>query len=116
MSKPTNPLDLLQQMNMSELVLLAQEHDENAHRGLSREDLYQLILNPTEETLPVRTVNKYRLTIMSKVLEHWAQVRPLLVCPAATGSRRACFQCTDLQVVECVSTNKHLFEKKEEIT
>lgn len=105
---------ILDGLNQSELVLLAQENDENAHRWLTREELYSRILEPNLPPLPERRVNKYRLMIMDTVLEHWVQVRPLLVCPAATGNRRACFQCVDLQVIECAHTNNKLLFKKEE--
>lgn len=105
--------DLLDEMNASELLLLAQENNPNAHRGLSREMLYELILSDDEIPLPDRHVDKVRLQIMSFVDENFKQVEPLVqACPAKTRDLRACFQCTDIQVVECALTNPIIFESR----
>lgn len=109
-------MSILSRMNMTELVELAQETNPEAHRGLSREVLEQIIANPPEQgpTLPEKPINKYRLRIMSFVLDHWEQVKPMLTCPAKSGDPRACFQCTDIQVVECVTTNRdNIFPRRE---
>jgi hypothetical protein len=106
--------DLLDSMNASELLLLAQENNPNAHRGLSREVIYDLILG-AEITLPERHVDKVRLQIMSFVDENFKQVEPLVqACPAKTRDPRACFQCTDVQVVECALNNPIIFESKKQ--
>ena len=99
---------ILDQMNMTELTELAKETNPDAHRGLSREVLNQIILNAPEDgpKLPEKPINKYRLRIMTFVLDHWEQVKPMLTCPAKSGDPRACFGCTDVQVVECVTMNK----------
>jgi len=105
-------MSILDNMNMTELVALAQETNVEAHRGLSREALVELLTDRYTGTLPERPVNKYRLRIMEFVLDHWEQVKPMLTCPARSGDSRACFNCTDVQVVECVSTNRdNLFPK-----
>lgn len=104
--------DLLDSMNTSELLLLAQEMNPNAHRGLPRETLYGLILGE-EINLPYRHVDKVRLQIMSFVDANFKQVEPLVqACPAKTRDLRACFQCTDTQVVECALSNPIIFESK----
>lgn len=95
----------LDELNQSELVLLAEEHDTEAHRGLSRAKLIAIIRGKGKP-YPARQVNKVRLKIMDYIIEHWVQVEPLLSCPAMTGNPRACFQCTDIQVAECALTNK----------
>jgi hypothetical protein len=108
-------MTILDQMNMSELVELAQETNPEAHRGLSREVLKDIITKAPEEgpALPEKKINKHRLRIMNFVLEHWEQVKPMLKCPAGTGDPRACFNCTDIQVMECVATNHHnIYPKK----
>ncbi len=103
--------DLLDEMNTSELLLLAQENNPNAHRGLPREVLYELITSDEETDLPDRHVDKVRLQIMSFVDENFKQVEPLVQGgPAKTRDLRACFQCTDIQVVECALTNPIIFE------
>lgn len=108
-------MTILSQMNMTELVELAQETHPEAHRGLSREVLEAIITNTPETgpTLPEKKVNRHRLRIMNFVQEHWEQVKPMLTCPARTGDPRACFNCTDVQVVECVTTNRDNIYPKE---
>jgi len=102
----------LDEMNLSELVLLAQDEEPSAHRGLGREALIS-IAEGEEVTLPVREVDRVRLYIMEFILDHWTQVKPLLDCPAQTKAPRACFSCTDIQVAECALENKKLFFGKE---
>ena len=75
-------MEALDQMNISELALLAQDHDPEAHRGLGRDTLVEIILDGPRD-LPARQVNKVRLRIMQYVIDHWVQVRPLVQgCPA----------------------------------
>lgn len=106
-------------MNHSELALLAQDHDPEAHRGLSRETLIGIIRLPPDVVdvvgpeLPLRRVNKIRLNIMRYLIDHWTQVEPLLSCPAHTKDPRACFTCTDVQVVECAALNRNVFKETE---
>lgn len=94
----------LKEMNLTELAELAQEIDEGAHRGLGREKL-EAILHGKEKAKP-RHLDKVRLTIMQYILGNWKQVSPLLSCPARTQDPRACFTCTDIQVVECAVQNE----------
>ena len=100
----------LDELNDSELVLLAQDHDPGAHRGLGRDVLLAIITGDVESALPERTIDTSRRRIMLYVLDHWNQVKPLLSCPARTASPSACFNCTDIQVVECVVTNPQIFK------
>lgn len=105
-------MSILNRMNMTELVALAQEIDPEAHRGIGRDELVRLLTDASPEALPQKPINKYRLRIMEFVVDHWEQVKPMLTCPARSGDSRACFNCTDVQVVECVSTNRdNLFPK-----
>ncbi len=101
----------LDDMNQSELVLLAQDHEPNVHRGLDRQVLCDIILGKEVE-LPRRRIDKLRVKIMAYILEHWKQVKPLLTCPAITESPTACFTCTDMQVIECAMTNPQIFKIK----
>jgi len=104
--------DLLAKMNLSELALLAQEHNVNAHRGLDRDILVRIILGE-DIHLPDRHVDKIRLKIMSFIDKNFRQVEPLVQsCPAKTRDLRACFQCTDVQVTECALSNPIIFETK----
>lgn len=98
----------LDDLNLSELVLLAQETNDKAHRGLGREVLTKLALGE-DVAIQERQIDKTRLTIMEFVDAHWDQVRPLLSCPAKTRDPRACFQCTDIQVLECATSNDIIF-------
>lgn len=102
--------DLLDEMNASELLLLAQENNLNAHRGLDRAVLIKIILGE-EIDLPERQVDKIRLKIMTFIDENFKQVEPLVqACPAKTRDLRACFQCTDVQVTECALGNPIIFD------
>lgn len=64
----------------------------------------------TEEEHPV---DKWRLTIISFLLDYWERVHPQLQCPAkdmkhpdpAQRNERPCFGCSDLQVMACVADN-----------
>lgn len=98
-------------MNITELTLKAQEMNPNAHRGLGAEVLLA-IASGEEYDLPDRAVDNMRLTIMAFLLDHWEQVKPLVACPAASMSPRACFQCTDIQVIECAVKNKETLFRK----
>lgn len=103
----------LDDLNTTELVYLAQEVDEEVHRGLSKEALKDLIVTGEPQGLQQRHVNKVRLRIMQYITDHWKQVEPLLSCPASSRDLRACYQCTDIQVVECALTNKkNIFPKE----
>jgi hypothetical protein len=98
-------------INETELTWLAQENNPNAHRSLGRERLLAIVMGEDVD-LPDRAVDKVRLRIMEFVDQHWTQVEPLLACPARTRDPRACFNCTDVQVVECaLSNNKKIFGK-----
>lgn len=105
----------LEDFNDSEIVMLAQEVDESAHRGVPREVLLQIIEQGSSEGVGLRPrrVNKLRLRIMDFILDNWKQVEPLLSCPARTKDRRACFQCTDIQTIECTVLNQKTLPKKE---
>ena len=102
----------LDELNITELLQLAQEENPNAHRGVSR-DILVRIINGEEISLPPRKVDKTRLQIMEYINTYWAQVKPLVQgCPARTQDPRACFQCSDVQVVECALTNPQIFNRK----
>lgn len=104
----------LDDLNDTELVLVAQDVDEQAHRGLGRDALMEIIEAGEAPGLKTRRVNKTRLRIMQYINDHWKQVEPLLSCPASTKDPRACFQCTDVQVVECAVTNQKQFFPKDD--
>lgn len=105
--------ELLDEMCLSELVVLAQHHEPEAHRDLGREELINLILEATPvDPLPQRKINRVRLRIMDYVIRNWELVRPLAqACPAGTKNPRACFRCTDLQAAECASLNQEELEQ-----
>jgi hypothetical protein len=99
-------------MNLSELVVIAQNFAPEAHRGLSRELLISIIENHDNEVeLPQRTINKKRLRIMRYVNDNWGQVEYQVSCPAKTRDPHACFVCTDVQTAECVLQNRKRFEE-----
>lgn len=97
-----------QKMNISELVVVAQELEEQAHRGMSREHLIQIIEGESL-LVPERIVNKKRLKIMQYIDAHWEQVAYQVSCPAKSRDPRACFSCCDIQVVMCSVRNQDKF-------
>jgi hypothetical protein len=63
------------------------------------------------EKVPPRRVDKIRLQIMGFINENFAQVEPLVQsCPAKTREKRACFRCTDVQVIDCALNNPLIFK------
>lgn len=97
------------QLNLTELVVCAREQNPNAHRGLPRDVLLR-IAQGEDIDLPIPAVDLLRTSIMGFILEHWKQVKPLLSCPARTKDPRACFVCTDVQVIECNAMNPGIEE------
>jgi len=105
--------DLLDSLNVSELVLMAQETNPSAHRGLPRETLIRLALGEDVD-LPQRRVDKTRLLVMQWIDANFKQVSPIVGgCPARTRDLRACFQCTDVQATECALTNSFILKNTE---
>lgn len=101
-------------LNTSELVLNAQDVDENAHRGMERSELIRLITKGSDEPLPTYRPDKYRLRIMEYLNDNWQRVEPLIRCPARSRDPRACFSCTDIQVAECSLSNAFIFKKDDQ--
>lgn len=100
-------------LNTSELALMAQDFDANAHRGLERPTLIRILSGETTESLPTYRPDKYRLRIMRYMNENWERVEPLLRCPARSRDPHACFSCPDIQVAECSINNPTIFSKKD---
>ena len=95
-------------LNKTELAAIAREFHPEAHRGLPFDVLVRIIESFDAE-LPMRTVNKKRLDVMTHVNNHWESVSPLVRCPAQSREARACFGCSDTQVACCVLENAKLF-------
>jgi hypothetical protein len=101
----SDDFSFLDELNLSELVEIARAGSPNAHRSLGREALIAIIVGADNEPLPTRNIDVWRKTIFAFVDAHWKQVEPLLSCPMKTRQPHACFQCTDVQVAECVLVN-----------
>lgn len=99
----------LDELSTTELVTIAREVENEAHRGLAREVLIAIIEGEAT-ALPQRTINKKRLRIMQYLDANWEQVSSLVSCPAKTRDPWACFGCTDVQAASCVLDNKDKFE------
>lgn len=106
--------DELNELNDTELATIAKETDPEAHRGLDREVLAAIITGALQKKLPQRLLNKKRLQLMEYVNTYWSQVSALAgSCPAKTRDAHACFQCNDIQLIDCAQTNPTIFEKRE---
>lgn len=94
----------LDELNASELGLMAWYMNPGAHRGLPREVLYAIIRGEEVE-LPERHIDIWRATIFKYCDSHWDQVSPLISCPMKSRKPHACFSCPDVQVAECTLDN-----------
>lgn len=103
---------LLQDMNQSERLVLAQEVNPNAHRGLEPETLIAIITGHDVD-LPRRRVDESRDAIFRFVDAYWKQVEPLLSCPMRTRRPDACYTCTDIQAAECMLINQQTIERNQ---
>ncbi len=97
-----------EELNHTELVALAAEFNPNAHHGLPRSWLIQIIEGEDIE-LPERLIHKKRLRVMGYINEHWDAVSYQISCPARSQDPYACFGCSDLQAASCVLTNAKKF-------
>lgn len=112
----------LDELNLSELVVMASYENMNVHRGLPREVLVSIIKGMII-SLPERNIDIWRKTIFAFTDSHWAQCSPLLSCPMKARTLHACFSCLDVQVAECTLVNhqtlintRDLHRKKENAT
>lgn len=94
----------LDELNASELALMAWYMNPGAHRGLPR-DVLCTIIRGEEVSLPERNIDIWRGTIFKFCDSHWDQVAPLISCPMKSRQRHACFSCPDVQVAECTLDN-----------
>jgi hypothetical protein len=99
--------------NITELVTLAQTFEPEAHRGLGRTKLLQIIGEELVD-LPEREINKNRKKITRYLDIYWEQVGSLVSCPAKSRDPRACFGCIDLQAANCITNNAGKFEIEED--
>ena len=97
-------------LNASELALLAQEENNEAHRGIDRDVLIRIAEGELIE-LPKRPVSRSRDTLGRVILERWEQYSPILTCPAKNRNLRACYTCTDIQAVECAFWNENVIKE-----
>jgi hypothetical protein len=103
----------LADLNDTELAAIVQDSEPEASRTMPRLELVKLLDND-HPTRPTRPINKLRLNIMGYIIDHWSQVEVLLSCPAKSKDPRACFSCTDIQVIECGITNKALLTQHQQ--
>jgi len=99
-----NEWAFLDELNLSELVLMAWSMHPGAHRALPREVLYAIIRGE-DIVLPERHIDIWRHTIFKFCDDHWMQVKPFLSCPMKSRKPHACFSCPDIQVAECTLVN-----------
>jgi len=108
-----DPKSPWQDLNLTELVDLARDFEPDAHRGLGRAAILEILTNGKSTTaLPSYRVDKYRVRIMQYLDANWERVEPLLNCPARSRDPRACFNCLDVQVAECSLNNPAIFKEK----
>lgn len=94
----------LDDLNMTELTLMAFQSNSNVHRSLPREMLCRIIKGEEIE-LPARLIDGWRHAIFAFADANWRQVSPFASCPLKARHPEACFQCLDVQVAECATVN-----------
>lgn len=104
----------LDELNHTELLLLAKDINPNVFRQTPRDVLVSIIESDVEPDVPDLPVNKHRLRIMKFVRENWERCGALINCPAKSQDPHACFQCLDLQATECWTKNKHIIGNEKE--
>lgn len=75
----------------------------------TRDQLVMYLLGlaePPPQVGEYHAVDAWRRGLGGFVMDHWARLQPQLTCPIKSGDPRACFGCTDTQVVDCVVTNR----------
>lgn len=101
-------------INMTELVQLAQALNESANRGMSREELLAIIDEEWPGPATPRAVDARRHQLFTYIDTNWRQLETLLSCPMRARNPRSCFRCLDIQVAECVITNPKATNRDEE--
>ena len=95
----------LEELNHTELVLLLRWIGvENATRAMPREMLIEALetVSPIEAPNPV---DRQRKAMSAWLKLHWDRLQmqaPKAACPH-------CFECSDMQAMECFHKNKHYF-------
>lgn len=102
-SGSTDPdYELLDGCNHTELHQICQRLGLRVSPALPKQELIALILGGAAGPAPLDVVDELRFAIMDFLLDHWTLVRSQVQCPAKSGKRDACFQCTDAQVIACI--------------
>jgi len=75
----------------------------NVHPRAGREELAAYITGEREPAPEApHPIDDWRDAIMKFVLDYWKKVHVQLKCPAGTGDPKACYGCTDAQVMSCL--------------
>jgi len=97
--------ELLGACNHTELHQICRRMDIHVRPTASREDMIDYICGNDEPPPPWHGINAWRHALMGFVLDNWELIRSQISCPAKSGDPRACFGCTDTQVMFCVVDN-----------
>ena len=108
--------ELFDVCNRTELLQICERIGLRPPPNLPKEKLIGLILGEEEPSPDWKNViDSWRHGIMAFLLDHWDVVRSQIDCPAKSADPRACFQCTDAQVITCIALNpenEHLIQLK----
>lgn len=97
--------ELFADCNHTELYQICRRQGMRVAPSEPREKLIAYLLGEEEPPPVDHVVDSWRHGIMGFLLDHWQTVRSQLSCPAKNGDPRACFTCTDSQVIACVASN-----------
>lgn len=112
-SPNTNSYEFLEMLNHTELYQMCRRAGIQVHPRASRTEMMDYLLANTEPPPTEHEIDSWRNGIMAFLMDHWEVVSPQITCPAKSKDPRACYQCTDVQVINCVvqnPSNEHLIQ------
>lgn len=95
-------------LNHTELYQTCRDAGLNPQPDQTREELRLLLEREAEEPEKKNVFDEMREGIFSFVDEHWEVLQSQLTCPAKSRDIKACFGCSDAQVVSCVVAVKSM--------
>ncbi len=95
-------VDSLLRCNATELYQLCRKAKLAVLPSASKEEMAALLIGELEPIEEYHNIDSWRIALMQFVLDYWRKLETQITCPAKSRDPRACFQCTDAQVITCV--------------
>jgi len=98
----------LSRCNRTELIQLCEKAGVGIHPNMPTEDILLTFLGDKPEV--ENPMNIWRDAIMGFILANWERIRPQLRCPASSQDPKACYECSDMRVVACLTTSSSRYQ------